>query len=307
MEIWDIFDKYRKKKEHTHKRGKDMHIGDYHIVVHVWIVNSRGEFLIQKRKVDKKGWPGMWDCAAAGSAILGDSSRDAAIRETEEEIGLDIEKDNLEALFTVKFAKGFDDNWLLRAEVDIEDLVLQEEEVEDVKWVSEDEIKDMLTRDEFIPFPFLDRLFEIINSDIRIKKANSKDIESLIRAKEIERYDYYNILSREDSIGNILVTENCPGRVEIETINISKEYNKREIYQEIISRIEILYPQADIISIKTCSKQSEEDQIYEEMGYVRLDEIKNTDDGKILVKYIKKEIYRMPDIKKRKINKNHKI
>lgn len=298
MEIWDIFDKYRNKKQHTHQRGQDMNIGDYHIVVHVWIVNSSGEFLIQKRKVDKKGWPGMWDCAAAGSAIFGDSSRDAAIRETAEEIGLDIEKDKLEALFTVKFAKGFDDNWLLRAEVDIEDLVLQEEEVEDIRWASRDEIEEMLMRKKFIPFPFLDRLFEIINSDIRIKKAHSKEIERQIIEKKIEKYNYYNVFLQENPIGNILVTGDFSGRVEIETINISKLYDEKEIYQEIISRIEILYPQADKISIKTCYDQSEEGQIHEEIGYMRVDEIENEDRKNKRVEYIKEEnIDRIADIK----------
>ncbi len=38
--------------------------GDHHLVVHVWIVNDKGEFLIQKRQSWKEGGPNMWDGAA---------------------------------------------------------------------------------------------------------------------------------------------------------------------------------------------------------------------------------------------------
>lgn len=45
MEIWDIYDKYRRKTGATHERRITMKTGDYHIVVHVWVVNSKGELL----------------------------------------------------------------------------------------------------------------------------------------------------------------------------------------------------------------------------------------------------------------------
>ena len=294
MEIWDIYDKYRRKKIYTHERGKAMKPGDYHIVVHVWIVNSKGEVLIQKRQAGKKGWPGMWDCAAAGSAIISDSSRDAAVRETFEEIGLYIDKDNLEPLFTVRFAKGFDDNWLIRREVDIERLVLQEEEVKAVKWVKIEDILDMVNREEFIPFPFLDRLFELVNSNIIIKKTKLKDKKVSRPSGYLVTEDYYDVFLKEKLIGNILVSDNQLGIVEIRHIKRSRKFLKEEIYEEIISRLEILYPQAE--QFKIFSDGEVHSSVYKKNGYTILENSENPED-KVGRVYIKKDIYRMPDIK----------
>lgn len=149
MELWNVLDQYRHLTERIHERGQEMQAGDYHLVVHVWIINDQGQFLIQKRQPWKKGWSGMWDCAAAGSAILGDSSEQAAVREVKEELGIELDLNSGEKLFTVKFSCGFDDVWFVRQNVEIETLCLQEEEVADAKWVTTHEIEEMVANGEF--------------------------------------------------------------------------------------------------------------------------------------------------------------
>lgn len=171
MELWEVYDENREKTGRTHERGKAMSENDYHIVIHVWIVNDRGEFLIQKRQPWKEGWPDMWDGSVAGSAVLGDTSLDAAIRETKEELGIDLDMSFGEILFTVKGPSRFDDIWFVRQNVDIGDLKLQYEEVADAKWVSEKEIKQMIHDGEFIAFNYIDDLFKKINSSKNVRKA----------------------------------------------------------------------------------------------------------------------------------------
>lgn len=326
MEIWDIYDKYRRKTGATHERGITMKTGDYHIVVHVWVVNSKGELLIQRRQLDKKGWPGMWDCAAAGSAILGDTSIDAAIRETKEEIGLDIEGKELEPLFTIKFSRGFDDNWLVRREVNLEDLVLQQEEVADVKWASMEDIEQMVVNGEFIPFPFLERLFEIINSNIKLQKATIEDSEKLLDLQRkvfmplylkyedhgfspatqtmdrfIRRFevgDYYKIYYDNNLVGSIFVFEKSPGTMKLHIINILKEFQGKGIAQEVMKRIETLYPQAERWELETILTERKNCYIYEKMGYIQSGALKVINDKLTLVNYIKNEnIYRIKDVK----------
>lgn len=158
MEIWDVYNKDRVKTGRTHKRGEPMEEGDYHLIVHIWIINDKGEFLIQKRQPWKRGWPGMWDCAAGGSAIKGDDSTTAAIRETKEELGVDIDISKAKLLFTINFHNGFDDVWLVRQNVDIKDLKLQYEEVADAKWVTFNEVKEMMEKNEFINYDYIDTL-----------------------------------------------------------------------------------------------------------------------------------------------------
>ena len=43
-ELWDIYDEHRKKTGRLHRRGDDLAPGEYHLVVHIWIENSRGQF-----------------------------------------------------------------------------------------------------------------------------------------------------------------------------------------------------------------------------------------------------------------------
>ena len=90
IEYWDIYDENRNKTGRIYRRGDEMQSGDYHLVIHVCIFNSKNELLIQRRHPDKIGWPGIWDISAAGSALQDEDSRMAAIREVKEELGIEI-------------------------------------------------------------------------------------------------------------------------------------------------------------------------------------------------------------------------
>lgn len=59
-----------------------------HAVVHLHVINSRGELLLQLRPVSKKIQPGKWDTAVGGHITFGERLEDALRRETLEEIGL---------------------------------------------------------------------------------------------------------------------------------------------------------------------------------------------------------------------------
>ena len=152
MELWDVYDVDRKKTGRTMVRGEAFADGDYHLVVHVCIFSSKGEMLIQQRQPFKEGWPNMWDITVGGSATMGDSSQDAAEREVFEEIGLKLNLQQVRPHLTINFEKGFDDVYLVEKDVDIDTLVLQESEVQRVKWATIEEIFALLDSGEFIPY-----------------------------------------------------------------------------------------------------------------------------------------------------------
>ena len=152
MELWDIYDKYRIKTGKTIERGSEFEDGDFHIVIHVCLFNSDGYMLIQQRQPFKEGWSNMWDVTVGGSAIAGDSSQTAAEREVFEEIGLKLDLSEVRPHLTVNFEFGFDDYYLVEAEVKIDKLKLQYEEVQRVKWASKEEILSMIDNGEFIPY-----------------------------------------------------------------------------------------------------------------------------------------------------------
>ncbi len=163
MELWDLYDINRTKLSKTMFRGDLFEKDTYHLVVHVCIFNSKGEMLIQQRQTFKEGWPNMWDITVGGSATKGDTSQTAAERELFEEIGLKLNLQTLRPHITINFNNGFNDIYLVNKDVDMKELSLQYEEVQSVKWASNEEILSMIETGEFIPyFPSLiSLLFEM--------------------------------------------------------------------------------------------------------------------------------------------------
>ena len=161
MELWDVYDENRIKTGRTMVRGEPFKEGDYHIVANVCVFNSDAKMLIQQRQPFKEGWSNMWDITAGGSAVAGDSSRDAAERETMEEIGLEIDLKGVHPKITITIDNCFNDFYVITQDVDISSLKLQYEEVQAVKWADAEEIKSLIAENKFIPYHtgFIDLLF----------------------------------------------------------------------------------------------------------------------------------------------------
>src|SRR5689334_10976696 len=75
--------------------------GLWHRTVHVWFVNSKKEILLQKRSHTSETYPHKWDISAAGHISAGQSSAIAALRETEEEIGINLLPEDLIFITTI--------------------------------------------------------------------------------------------------------------------------------------------------------------------------------------------------------------
>ena len=60
----------------------------FHRAVHVFVFNSRGELLLQKRSAEKDEFPMRYTSSASGHLSAGETYESAAPRELEEELGL---------------------------------------------------------------------------------------------------------------------------------------------------------------------------------------------------------------------------
>lgn len=154
MEIWDILDENGERTGRTMLRSEKIKPGDYYLAVHIWIINSKGEYLIQKRAEDKSLWPGMW-AATGGAAVSGESSLEAALREVEEELGFRPNPNNLNFLERIKRKDWFTDLWILRQDIGIESIIMQLEEVCDVLWATKEEILQMVQEKRFVNYSYL--------------------------------------------------------------------------------------------------------------------------------------------------------
>lgn len=128
-------------------RGEKLKAGDFHLVVHIWIINDRNEYLIQRRAEHLKLFPGIW-ATTGGSAISGEDSKTAAIREVEEELGIKPETENMKKIKRIKRKDNFTDVWLLQQNVLINDVKIQEE-VSEVMWVDKIKLEEMINNGTF--------------------------------------------------------------------------------------------------------------------------------------------------------------
>ena len=93
MEIWDLYNERRELTGRDHIRGDAIQDGYYHLVVHVWVRNSKGEYLISQRSADRPMHPLKWECVG-GSVLKGEDSLSGALREIKEEVGLSLSPNN---------------------------------------------------------------------------------------------------------------------------------------------------------------------------------------------------------------------
>ena len=152
-ELWDIYDKDRNFTGRVQKRGEPLATGDYHLTVHVWLQHPDGRFLITKR-APNKGYAGLWECTG-GSALSGDDSLTAAIREVREETGLAVCPENGRVILSYQGWDWFTDVWLFRQAFPLDAVVLQPGETCDYKWATAQEILQMNDREEMVPFRYL--------------------------------------------------------------------------------------------------------------------------------------------------------
>ena len=100
MELWDLYNEHRELTGRDHIRGEEVPQGFYHLVVHIWIRNSKGEYLISQRSADRPAYPLMWECVG-GSVTKGEDSLTGALRETKEEVGLTLSPEDGKLVYSV--------------------------------------------------------------------------------------------------------------------------------------------------------------------------------------------------------------
>ncbi len=134
-----------RRKFEAHRKGL-IHKG-----VCVWIMNSKNEILLQTRNSHVK-FPNMMDISFSGHIKAGESSLEAAIREGKEELGIDLDIDKLQYLFTCRehleddgyFENEIDDVFLYRTDIPLEAYSFCDHEVKEVSYVSLDKFKIMV-------------------------------------------------------------------------------------------------------------------------------------------------------------------
>lgn len=160
MEYFNVYNKYGEKTDEVIERNEAHKNGTSHRVIHLWILNSQNELLVQQRSSNKESGANLWYVSVGGHIECNESIENTLIRETNEELGLDITPliSSVEYLYTFKdtlienngtfIDSEFYDVFVLKANFDINQITMQKEEVQAVKYISYDEFKNIVVNQD---------------------------------------------------------------------------------------------------------------------------------------------------------------
>jgi 8-oxo-dGTP pyrophosphatase MutT (NUDIX family) len=155
MEYFDIFDTNGIKLNKTMARGTKTLKGEYHKVVHIWIKNSMGDYLVQQRNKKTDRDPYQW-APTAGAVTSGETPLIAALRETEEEIGLSLKLNELKHMDSLFIENDYSnyiiEMYLVNKDVSLAELTIDEVEVKAVSYMSKEKIYEMIDALKFWDF-----------------------------------------------------------------------------------------------------------------------------------------------------------
>jgi len=134
------------------ERGTLIDSKDIYRVSSLWVTNSKGEILLAQRKFNKKNDPGKWGPAVSGTIEEGESCEDNIYKEAEEDLGIKGIKFEIGPKYSTLERPGtkhfrFTQWFLAKIDKEANDFDIQKEEVEQVRWISKEEILKIYKED----------------------------------------------------------------------------------------------------------------------------------------------------------------
>ena len=158
MELCDIVDKHGNPTGRIIERGTKLAPGEFYLVVQVWIRDERNNYLIQQRGLHLQSGPGVW-ATTAGYVIAGEESVDAAIREVEEELGLQLSPSHIKRIDRHALDNRVEDVWMVEVIRNAIGTPVPGEEIADYRWLSREELEEWVNRGEFFKYSYHGKFF----------------------------------------------------------------------------------------------------------------------------------------------------
>ncbi len=149
MENLNIFDEDGNKigemeRKEAHEKGF------WHCAVTAFIVNDKNEILSEQVAKNGHPWQERWDISCGGHVSAGDDELTTIIRELDEELGLKINKNEIQLIGQAKSIVGSNKHhnkfFFIKKNINISDLKLQKEEISAVKWFPFEELKNLVEK-----------------------------------------------------------------------------------------------------------------------------------------------------------------
>jgi len=191
MEYLDYFDSENTNKLGVEERDVVHDKGLWHREVAIWVLNEKGEVLLQKRSSLKKYAPNKYS-VCAGHIDSNEEIEVAALRELFEEVGLKVEKEELIPIGVFKL-EGVNNNhykytYLVKTDYKITEYVLQKEEVAEVKYITISELERMMdNKDESLTFSSKDYARIVLDKVKEICGGEKMDKNKIDRINELAK------------------------------------------------------------------------------------------------------------------------
>lgn len=149
MERWDLYRRDGTLAGQTIQNGEELPPDMYTLLVHIIICNHENQFLIQQRSRKKQYFPGIWDITG-GRVQAGETSRQGAVREAWEEVGLRFREEQLiHVAHTVTPWRNLFDIYYVKAPFLLSDCRKQDTEVEKLAILPYPEMLRVLQKDKW--------------------------------------------------------------------------------------------------------------------------------------------------------------
>jgi ADP-ribose pyrophosphatase YjhB (NUDIX family) len=146
MEKRDLYTTNRELTSGFIYKGEKVPKNRYYLTVIVWIQNSKNEFLLQLTSLQKGH---KWS-TTGGHPETGETSLQGIAREIQEELGIKIYEDSLRLFKTIKTEDDFVDLYYLQQDIDVNNTKVQEDEVEEARWFTKEEINELIKNKSFL-------------------------------------------------------------------------------------------------------------------------------------------------------------
>ena len=181
-----------------------------HREVIIFIINSHDEVLIQQRSKDKKSDPNKWGLCA-GHVDAGEEVIDSALRETYEEVGLKLKKEDLifinKELLEKEKNSHFNYMYCCICDWDASKFTIQKEELNEVKWMNINELIERL-RNHDNDFCLNEDKVDELRLLQMIRYSRIETDRLVLRKAELEDLDtIYNTVWSKDSLAKYMLWE----------------------------------------------------------------------------------------------------
>ena len=142
VEFNDVYDIHRNKTGRLHRRDTHWRVGEYGLVVCVWVYDGKGNLLLTRR-APGKSFAGTWE-NTGGAVKAGETSRQAIARELFEETGIRAQEEEFELLTTSRTRNLHFDFYCLKNNTPLEEIRLLPGETDGAQWATFEKVHEMI-------------------------------------------------------------------------------------------------------------------------------------------------------------------